>query len=280
MDVAGAPITSSATLSSKVASPSITLGTSTNDAATLAGGTSPSGSLIFKLFGPGDPTCSAAPAYTSPLTTVTGDATYQSPSFVPTKAGTYSWVDLYSGDTHNAAQSTACGDPNETVTVSASTRHTDAVTLSFGTAPTYQSQSPVLPGTSTSFVATVNPNGVKNPGSGVPAPTGTVTFYDGATAIGAASPYGYLGSGYATDLTSKLTPGTHEITAVYSGDSNYPAETSNQVEVTFTPGSPRPPPPRRPRWVSTSDRLRPTPSRVRFPWATTRSSPPRSPSTA
>ena len=53
----------------------------------------------------------------------------------------------------------------------------------------------------------------------MPAPTGTVTFYDGATAIGAASPYGYLGSGYATDLTSKLTPGTHEITAVYSGDS-------------------------------------------------------------
>ena len=150
----------------QVASPSITLGTSTNDAATLAGGTSPSGSLIFKLFGPGDPTCSAAPAYTSPLTTVTGDATYQSPSFVPTKAGTYSWVDLYSGDTHNAAQSTACGDPNETVTVSASTRHTDAVTLSFGTAPTYQSQSPVLPGTSTSFVATVNPNGVKTPDPG------------------------------------------------------------------------------------------------------------------
>ena len=59
--VAGAPITSSATLSSKVASPSITLGSSTNDAATLAGGTSPSGSLIFKLFGPGDPTCKCGP---------------------------------------------------------------------------------------------------------------------------------------------------------------------------------------------------------------------------
>lgn len=113
IDVATAPAPSLTTN----ASPTIALGASTHDTATLSGGTSPTGSLIFKLFGPSDPTCSAAPAYTSPLSTVTGNGTYTSPSFTPTAVGTYSWVVLYSGDTNNASVSTACGDPNETVSV-------------------------------------------------------------------------------------------------------------------------------------------------------------------
>jgi hypothetical protein len=39
--------------------------------------------------------------------------------FTPTQEGTYSWQVLYSGDTNNAAVTTACGDPAETVTVGA-----------------------------------------------------------------------------------------------------------------------------------------------------------------
>ena len=235
--VAGTPMTASASLTSNVSSSSITLGSSTHDTAALSGGTSPTGSLIFKLFGPGDPTCSAAPAYTSPLTTVTGDGNYTSPSFVPTKAGTYSWVDLYSGDTHNAPVSTACGDPDETVTVSGSTTHTDTVVLNFGSAPTYGPQSPVAPGTNESLSAVVEPNGVKNPGSGVTAPTGTITFFDGATQIAKVSTNAYEGSAYAGDFTNKLALGSHEITAVYSGDSNYPTVTSNQVQITVATGA-------------------------------------------
>ena len=112
----------SAALTSSASASSIPLGGSTHDTATLSGGTSPpTGSLIFKLFGPNDPTCSAAPAYTSPLSTVTGDGAYMSPSFMPTAVGTYSWVDLYSGDTHNSAVSTMCGDRNETVSVTNTT---------------------------------------------------------------------------------------------------------------------------------------------------------------
>src|SRR5207248_1770688 len=95
--IALAPPTSSATLTTATA-PSITLGTSTQDVATLSGGESPTGSLIFKLFGPNDSTCSQAPAFTSSLVKVSGNGTYTPPSFSPPATGTYSWVAEYSGD--------------------------------------------------------------------------------------------------------------------------------------------------------------------------------------
>jgi hypothetical protein len=119
----------------------------------------------------------------------------------------------------------------------ASTKNTDTVTLNFGTAPTYEPQSPVAPGTGVSLEANVNPNGVVNPGNKVTAPTGTITFLDGASTIATIPVNGYLGSAYAADLTSKLATGGHEITAAYSGDTNYPASTSNQVQITVAVGA-------------------------------------------
>jgi hypothetical protein len=115
--IAGPPRTSSATMTTAVSAPSIKLGGSVSDVATLTGGTTPTGSLVFKLFGPSDPTCSAAPAYVSPAQTVSGDGVYDSPTFMPTATGTYSWVAEYSGDSNNAPVSTTCGDPKEQVTV-------------------------------------------------------------------------------------------------------------------------------------------------------------------
>ena len=64
------------------------------------------------------------------------------------------------------------------------------------------------------------------------APTGTVTFYDGTVAIGTAM----VGAGVATFSTTKLSVGSHSITAVYSGDSNYLTDTSNAVTVTVGDG--------------------------------------------
>jgi hypothetical protein len=52
--------------------------------------------------------------------------------------------------------------------------------------------------------------------SGRPTPTGTVSFYDGATLLGS-SP---LSGGTASTSLSTLSVGTHNVTAVYSGDSN------------------------------------------------------------
>ncbi|HEY6471251.1 MAG TPA: hypothetical protein VIY26_00070 [Acidimicrobiales bacterium] len=115
--IAGPPASTSATVTTAVSAPEIGLTDPTTDTATVAGGTSPTGSLVFKLFGAGDSTCSAAPAYISPPQNVSGDGQYPSPSFVPTQEGSYSWQALYSGDSNNAAVTTACGDPAETVTV-------------------------------------------------------------------------------------------------------------------------------------------------------------------
>ena len=109
-----------ASVTTSVSSSSITLGQSVSDTAKITQGTnnaSPTGSLVLKLFGPGDPTCSGAPAYIAPAQTVTGAKSYTSPSFSPTAPGVYSWQALYSGDAKNAPVTTACGDAAESVTV-------------------------------------------------------------------------------------------------------------------------------------------------------------------
>jgi hypothetical protein len=106
-----------ATLATKDSAGSIELGESTRDSAVLEGGSNPGGELIFKLFGPGDPTCSRAPAFTSGLIEVKGDGAYESPAFTPTAAGAYSWVAEYGGDGANAPKASACGDGGEQVAV-------------------------------------------------------------------------------------------------------------------------------------------------------------------
>jgi hypothetical protein len=65
---------------------------------------------------------------------------------------------------------------------------------------------------------------------GQPAPTGTVVFNDGLTAIGSAS----LVAGTATFTTSTLSVGTHTITAVYSGDTYYNPHIAPSISQTVT----------------------------------------------
>lgn len=65
--------------------------------------------------------------------------------------------------------------------------------------------------------------------TGIP-PTGTVTFYNGATSIGTVA---ITSSGGAMLMTVSLPAGTDNITAVYSGDSNY-LSTSNAVMETVS----------------------------------------------
>lgn len=68
------------------------------------------------------------------------------------------------------------------------------------------------------------------------APTGTVSFFDGPTNLGSA----VLASGQASFTTSALTPGSHPITSVYSGDSTFSASTSgvlSQIVENYTIGT-------------------------------------------
>src|SRR5207248_1440323 len=76
---------------------------------------------------------------------------------------------------------------------------------------------PSVFGQDVTFTATVAPVA---PVAGTP--TGTANLFDGATLLGTAP----LSNGVATFTTSALAVGSHDVTAVYSGDTNFTASTS------------------------------------------------------
>jgi hypothetical protein len=86
---------------------------------------------------------------------------------------------------------------------------------------------PATSGATVTFTATVT---VKAPGMGTP--TGTVTFMDGATELGSGT---VNSSKKATFATASLAAGTHSITAVYGGDSNFNGGTSAALSQKVNP---------------------------------------------
>ncbi|MGO9809269.1 MAG: Ig-like domain repeat protein, partial [Isosphaeraceae bacterium] len=112
----------------------------------------------------------------------------------------------YGGDTDFAASTSAA--------------ITQTVTQASSTAVVSSSVNPTVFGQSVTFTATVS---ASPPGSGTP--TGTVTFYDGSTAINTET----LGNGSASYVTSALTTGSHAITVQYGGDSVFNGSTSAAV---------------------------------------------------
>jgi hypothetical protein len=96
----------------------------------------------------------------------------------------------------------------------ASTLTPSTTTLSVSPATT------VSQGTTVTFTATVSASST---------PAGSVTFNDGATALGTAT---LGGNGMATFSTGGLGVGVHTITAVYAGNSTFAASTSPAVAVT------------------------------------------------
>ena len=101
------------------ASPGFPLGAGTlSDQATLGGGESPTGTVTFRLYGPGDTTCTGPAVFTS--TATLNGMSAASTAFTPTLAGTYSWVATYNGDGSNNPVSGTCGEATETSTVAPS----------------------------------------------------------------------------------------------------------------------------------------------------------------
>ena len=86
------------------AMPTAPLGSPISDTATVTGSPAtaptPTGTVTFTLFGPGDPTCAGTPVFTSPPQPLAGGPppTTTSGIFFPTSPGTYNWVAVYSGD--------------------------------------------------------------------------------------------------------------------------------------------------------------------------------------
>jgi hypothetical protein len=96
-----------------------TIGGSIHDAATLAGGNSPSGTITFKVFAPGDTSCvTVLESWTS---SVTKNGSYESGNFIGSSVGEYRWTAVYSGDANNEEAVGACNAANEKSVVSKAT---------------------------------------------------------------------------------------------------------------------------------------------------------------
>lgn len=96
---------------------------------------------------------------------------------------------------------------------------TGTATVALAAAP-----SPVAAGQSVTLTATVTPTATY-----ASVPTGTIEFQDGGNALGTAVTLDATGN--ATYTSTTLVPGTHSLTAVYSGDSTYPTGNGAQTLV-------------------------------------------------
>jgi photosystem II stability/assembly factor-like uncharacterized protein len=202
------------------ASPGGTAGEAIHDTATLSGAFAPTGTVTFWLYGPEDGTCSG-PALAESTATVSGNGSYESAAVSPAIAGEYQWVAEYSGDSNNGPAGTACGEPEQGVTVA---KAASATTLA-------ASPNPAASGAKVILTATV---------SGYQ-PGGSVTFMDGATALGSAP----LGSAVKATLeVAGLSSGSHSLSARYAGDganlASVSAAVDEVVEAPPVPPAPQP----------------------------------------
>ena len=159
------------------------------------------GSILNATAKDGSTTVPGTYAYTA--TPQGGSASAVITSTVP-GAGSY-MLSVTFTPTDNITYTTATGTVSLTVN-----KISPSVALS-------SSANPALVSTSITLTASVS--------SSVSTPTGSVDFYDATTHLGS----GTITSGAATYATSSLTAGTHSITAVYAGDSNFSSVTSSPV---------------------------------------------------
>ena len=105
------------------ASPSVAVGGTISDAATItgvAGVPAPTGTVTFQVYGPNDATCSGpvfAASTNGLIPASSTSATATSGAFPVNQAGTYRFVASYSGDANYVAVTAFCNAPNETVNV-------------------------------------------------------------------------------------------------------------------------------------------------------------------
>ncbi len=104
--------------------------------ASLSGGTSPTGSISFTVFGPqssAPTTCTSGGTAVGTGVTVSGNGSYHpSAGFTPTTAGNYWWFASYGGDTQNAATASTCGSGMAETVVSSGATPTFELTPATG----------------------------------------------------------------------------------------------------------------------------------------------------
>ena len=93
----------------------VVLGGSVSDAAALNGGANPTGTITFRLYAPGDTTCSGTPVHTSVRPIVSSQA--RADDYTPAVSGVFRWQATYDGDANNKAVIGLCGGASQTLTV-------------------------------------------------------------------------------------------------------------------------------------------------------------------
>ncbi len=101
-----------------VTAPTVAARTPITDTAAVTGRVNPvpGATISFRLYGVNDPTCTAAPVFTSTVA-IASNGTATSGPYTPSFAGTYKWIATYDGDANNAPVAGVCGDAGETATV-------------------------------------------------------------------------------------------------------------------------------------------------------------------
>jgi hypothetical protein len=194
------------------ASGAIAVGGQIHDTAHLSGGSSPTGTITFKLYAASDRSCSSPLA--SNMATVNGNGDYDSQPVTTSSVSEFQWVASYSGDAGNISATTACNDPNEQVSVAQA--------------------SPTL---TTTGSAGVPAGGMINDVadlSGGFSPTGTISFQLYASSDEECSkPIGLpvtteidADGSYESPAIPESTPGSYQWVASYSGDANNAAARS------------------------------------------------------
>ena len=92
---------------SGTATSTVVVGNTITDQATISGGFSPSGEIVFRAYGPGDATCGSTPAYEAKVPVVSGNGPYSPAGFAP-GPGLYRWTVEYKGDGNNGTASLGC----------------------------------------------------------------------------------------------------------------------------------------------------------------------------
>jgi hypothetical protein len=186
------------------ASPSTTVGLAVFDHVNLLGGISPTGTITFKLYGPGDLACQT-PVFASTVAAAASGSD-DSSTFMTSVAGTYNWVATYSGDGNNNPVQSACGSASQAVIVSPAT--------------------PVVTATASVSGGVIRPAAAIQWGFG--SPTGTLTFYvtgpddqfcSGTPVYTQTIPASGDGS-YSSEPFTPTVAGTYTVRVRYSGDTN------------------------------------------------------------
>jgi hypothetical protein len=94
--------------------------TALNDSATLSGGFSPTGSIVFSLWDP-DQTCGTGTARFSVTVPLTGNSATTTTGPVADKVGTWRWTASYAGDANNDPASSPCSAELVTIAKAPST---------------------------------------------------------------------------------------------------------------------------------------------------------------